>query len=88
MAFPNKELGNQLSNTVKINKPGKYYLVIYKTLGEKVDYKFSIEGAILSSSQDDNDTDTNPNKDKLVISEKKIMILLIKLIELVKIKLY
>jgi len=71
MAFPNKELGNQLSNTVKINKPGKYYLVIYKTLGEKVDYKFSIEGAILSSSQDDNDTDTNPNKDKLVISEKE-----------------
>ncbi|GAA0063975.1 collagenase [Clostridium sp. CTA-1] len=71
IAFPNKELGDQLSNTVKIDKPGKYYLVIYKTLGEKADYKFSIEGAILSSSEGDKDTDTNPDKDKLVISEKE-----------------
>ncbi|HCL4436573.1 TPA: collagenase [Clostridium botulinum] len=63
IAFPNKKLGDQLSNTVKIDKPGKYYLVIYKTLGEKVDYKFSIEGDILASPEGD--------KDKLVISEKE-----------------
>ncbi|EPY2286693.1 collagenase [Clostridium sporogenes] len=73
IAFPNKELGDQFSNTVKIDKPGKYYLVIYKTIGEKANYKFNIEGAILPSSEGDKDTDTdtNPDKDKLVISEKE-----------------
>ncbi|NFP90576.1 collagenase [Clostridium sporogenes] len=65
IAFPNKELGNQLSNTVKIDKPGKYYLVIYKTLGEKADYRFNIEGDISASPKDDTD------KDELVISEKE-----------------
>ncbi len=65
IAFPNKELGNQLSNTVKIDKPGKYYLVIYKTLGEKADYRFNIEGDISASPKDDTD------KDESVISEKE-----------------
>ncbi|EJO5348647.1 collagenase [Clostridium botulinum] len=63
MAFPNKELNNQLSSTIKIDKPGKYYLVIYRTHGEKANYKFSIEGAIWSKEGNEEDT--------LVIKEKE-----------------
>jgi microbial collagenase len=63
--FP-ETIGNQLSKTVKIDKPGKYYLVVYKTKSN-VDYKFTIEGAISASD----DGKENPDKEPKYIYEKE-----------------
>ncbi|WP_251861711.1 collagenase [Clostridium sp. Marseille-Q2269] len=78
ITFPKKQIGNQLSDTLKIDKPGKYYLVVYVSDGEKADYKFNIDGAISASAAGDKDTDNNnkddntdADKDKIVISEKE-----------------
>ncbi|GAA0737268.1 collagenase [Clostridium oceanicum] len=61
IAFPGKTFGNQLSKTIKIDKPGKYYLVVYQTAGKQTDYKFTVEGAISSSTNKPNTGGDKPN---------------------------
>ncbi len=57
-AFPETKM-NQLSKTVSIDKPGKYYLVVYQNSKEKTDYKFVVEGSLVETPEVDPDEDTD-----------------------------
>lgn len=67
ITYPNKRLENLFYSTVKIDKPGKYYLAIYNVNGNKSDYRFNIEGAISTSPEDN----INIDKDESSIYEKE-----------------
>ncbi|AOR23362.1 collagenase [Clostridium taeniosporum] len=58
LAFPKNKM-NQLTKTITIDKPGKYYLVVYQSSKEKNNYKFLVEGSFVETPEVNEDKNTN-----------------------------
>ncbi|MCS4516447.1 PPC domain-containing protein [Clostridium botulinum] len=70
IGYATKREGNKIIGNFKVDKPGRYYIVAYKTSSNKINYKLNIKG----------DIDNVPKMMKFM--KRKAMILLKLLIKL------